>query len=210
MDELWALTKHSINSDLNTPLNQLMRTLTAEEKTLINNVISKLDNSTYGLSALKSAINSVNSNTGEYLNRTYVPSDSNTLYTGLTSFPPYVARGKLILFGTWTPKYNGIVKVKFSARVSSHSMYAYATQLIGTECTNMTIAQRDAASYLTSLGDTISCPSYNGLPGSDDHVFTNIPVIKGIPLKIFIYTMDSIEESTVIDDCKICGTAVSM
>ena len=57
MDELWALTKHSINSDLNTPLNQLMKTLTAEEKTLINNVISKLDNSTYGLSALKSAIN---------------------------------------------------------------------------------------------------------------------------------------------------------
>lgn len=58
MDELWALTKHSINSDLNTPLNQLMKTLTAEEKTLINNVISKLDNSTYGLNALRSYINS--------------------------------------------------------------------------------------------------------------------------------------------------------
>ena len=209
MDELWALTKHSINSDLNTPLNALMRTLTAEEKTLINNVISKLDNSTYGLSALKSAINSVNSNTGEYLNKKYVPSDSTTLYTGLTS-SPYVSRGSIALLGTWTPKYNGIVKVKFSGYFTAGSICACATQLIGTECNNLSIAQHDAISNLTSLGDTTSCPSYNGLPGTDDYLFKNIPVIKGIPLKIFIYARDLIDDNTRIDNCKICGTAVSM
>ena len=62
MDELWALTKHSINSDLNVPLNTLMSNLTEDEKKLINNVISSLGNSTYGLSALKSVLNTINGN----------------------------------------------------------------------------------------------------------------------------------------------------
>ena len=84
MEEILAVTKHSINSDLDTPLNkqieELLRQceeLSQEEKTLINSIISKLDNSTYGLPTIKTTLNTVNNNvnsnrnTGKYPNVTY-------------------------------------------------------------------------------------------------------------------------------------------
>lgn len=58
----WKEIKKSVNSDLNTPLNELLSNLSTEEVTLLNNIISKLDNSTYGLSALKTILDTINTN----------------------------------------------------------------------------------------------------------------------------------------------------
>ena len=60
----WAEVK-KINSDLSTPLNELIDELSEEEVTLLNNIVSKLDNSTYGLSTLKTTLNSINTNVNE-------------------------------------------------------------------------------------------------------------------------------------------------
>lgn len=47
----WKEIMMTINSDITTPLNKL-----------INNIISKLDNTTYGLSAIKTKIDTINTN----------------------------------------------------------------------------------------------------------------------------------------------------
>ena len=51
----------TVNSDITKPLNNLINDLSDKEVELLNSIISKLDNTTYGLSALKTLIDGINS-----------------------------------------------------------------------------------------------------------------------------------------------------
>ena len=55
----------TVNSDITKPLNNLISDLSDEEIVLLNSVISKLDNTTYGLSALKTLIDGISTHSTE-------------------------------------------------------------------------------------------------------------------------------------------------
>jgi hypothetical protein len=82
----------TVNSDITNPLNNLINDLSDEEVTLLNSIISKLDNTTYGLSAIKTMLSTVNTNaayakTNNTLlnNTTYGLSAIKTLIDGINS-----------------------------------------------------------------------------------------------------------------------------
>ena len=61
----------TVNSDITKPLNNLINDLSDEEVVLLNSIISKLDNTTYGLSAIKTMLSTVNTNAAKLNNTTY-------------------------------------------------------------------------------------------------------------------------------------------
>lgn len=75
----------TVNSDITNPLNNLINDLSDEEVVLLNSIISKLDNTTYGLSALKTVLNTVNTNAALLKNTTYGLSALKTLIDGINS-----------------------------------------------------------------------------------------------------------------------------
>ena len=82
----------TVNSDITNPLNNLINDLSDEEIVLLNSIISKLDNTTYGLYALKTVLNTINTNaayakTNNTLlnNTTYGLSALKTLIDGINS-----------------------------------------------------------------------------------------------------------------------------
>lgn len=87
----WSEIKKSINSDLNTPLNEFVESLSADQKVLLNSIISKLDNTTYGLSTLKTVLDTINTNSAKLNDSTYGLSALKTLIQnssgGGTSYP---------------------------------------------------------------------------------------------------------------------------
>ena len=67
----WKEIMMAVNSDVTIPLNSLINDLSEEEVTLLNNIVSKLDNTTYGLSAIKTILSTVNTNAAKLNNATY-------------------------------------------------------------------------------------------------------------------------------------------
>ncbi|MBQ3513442.1 MAG: hypothetical protein IJA32_06545 [Lachnospiraceae bacterium] len=122
MEEILAVTKHSINSDLNTPLNEKIEELLSqfeglsqEEKTLINSVISKLDNSTYGLSALKTILNTIKTNTS-YVGAIFSPGTTKTIATLISSDTIFYSDSSYTTLGNFVAPLNGTVTVSITVR----------------------------------------------------------------------------------------------
>lgn len=81
----WKEIITAVNSDITTPLNSLINELSDEEITLLNSIISKLDNTTYGLSAIKTMLSTVNTNAALLKNTTYGLSALKTLINGINT-----------------------------------------------------------------------------------------------------------------------------
>ena len=54
----WKEIKKSINSNLNTPLNEFFDSLSNQQKSLLSGISNELNNSTYGLQAIKNSLGS--------------------------------------------------------------------------------------------------------------------------------------------------------